>query len=204
MKSFLFCFIFISTITFSQTKQHIQPYVAKETRQVTAFDDLSIRKNIAAIVERDIVIYVENEKLWLAKLNVDKWNIMLLSDQFNAEKELKIEEIDIDGTGSNELVIYWEFMGKQDLLNVIVKGIQIWNIDEQLCYLDEYTTCLEERYFKDADLHIYAGCERKIELTNNIVTISAFACDMELNFEILPETKYSGKYQFKNGKFELL
>ncbi len=184
-------------------EQQILPQKAKEIKQVNTFDDLTIRKNIAAIEDRDIIIYVENGNLWLAKLTSEGWLQMLLSDKFNSDKELKVAEIELDGKGSKELLIYWNFLGKMDNINLLLKGIQIWNIDEQICYLDEYTTIFEERYMKTTDSHYYAGCERDIKFENDLLNITSFDCDMDLSLDILPETIYVGKYEFKNGKFML-
>lgn len=193
---------FFSLNNISAQAQYIQPYKAKEINKVNAFNDLAITKNIAAIEDRDIIFYVENNRLWLAKLITSGWLQILLSEKYNSDKELKIEEFDIDEKGSKELIIYWDYLGKIENVNVMLKGIQIWNIDEQVCYLDEFTTAFEERYMKTTESHYYAGCERKIKLENGLLNISAFDCDIDLSFDILPEISLAGKFKFLNGRFE--
>lgn len=203
MKSIFFLLTLLMFLNnlFSQ-EQQILPQKSKEIKHVNTFDDSASRKKIAAMEDRDIIIYTENGKLWLAKLTPDGWLQMLLSESYNSDKELSIEEFEIDGKGTKEIVINWNFLGKINNINAILKGVQIWNIDEQICYLNEYTVCLEERYAKNTDSHYYAGCERQIYFENNMLNITAFDCDIDLSFDILPDVIYLGKYEFVNGKFE--
>jgi hypothetical protein len=199
----LLSILFVGKIAGAQNS--IEPFKAKEVETYTSFGELPIQKKLAALDERDVFIYLSNDnKIWLAELMGSQWTAFVISEKFTSEKEYKIEEYDFDGMGKNELVLYWDFIGKQDFLNIMLKGIQIWNTNEQFCYLDEYTICFEERYVKTTDSHYYAGCERKINLQGNTVEITPFECDLELGFEVLPEKIYSGTFTFNNGRFEAL
>jgi hypothetical protein len=92
-------------------------------------------------------------------------------------------------------------MGKVEFLNVIFKGVQVWNVDEAICYLDEFSIALEERYVRDSDIHYYAGCERKIEVNADVLEIESFRCDYDLGVEVIPEQLFSGVFYFSEGKY---
>jgi hypothetical protein len=196
----LLSILFVGKIAMAQN--FIEPFKATAVKTYLSFGELPMQKKLAALEDRDVFIYLSNDnKIWLAELIGSQWNAFVISEKFTSEKEYKIEQYDFDGLGKKELVLYWDFIGKQDFLNIMLKGVQIWNTNEQLCYLDEYTVCFEERYVKATDSHYYGGCERNINLQGNMLEITPFECDLELGFEILPEKIYSGKFTFNNDKF---
>jgi hypothetical protein len=182
----------------------IEPYRAKATAQYHQFSQIPVQKILDVIDARDIVVYqAPDQKIWLAQLKAGQWETFTLLEDFTTETSLSIiDQQQIDGTGNDEIIVKWEYMGKRDFLNVILKGIQIWNTDSAICYLDEYTATLEERYLRESDLQYYAGCERNITVKGKKLNITPFRCDYDLGIEILPEKIYTGSFYFSDGKYK--
>jgi hypothetical protein len=202
MKEFLTVLFFAAAQVLSAQHNIIESYKAKEIKHYTKFSELPLQKQLFAIESRDIIIFLAHDnKIWLAAMKAGQWTAFMLMDNFTKETELKVEEQQVDGTGNKELIIRWDYMGKVEFLNVIFKGIQIWNTDDAVCYLDEFTVLLEERYARESDLHFYAGCERKIEINFDTLIIETFKCDYDLGIEVLPENLYTGTFYFSEGNY---
>lgn len=198
--AFLILFFFSSTLLAQQNT--IETTLPKSKIKIASYAELPIKKKLAAIADKDILIFLgQDQTIWLAKMKAGTWEAFQIAEKFTTERIVHVEEKNIDNKGNFEILIDWEFMGKQDFLNVIVKGIQIWNIDEQIAYLDEIYLAHEERYNPDTGIHYYGGCIRQIQHQNFQLSISPFECNLELGYEVLPENIISGSFQFYNGKF---
>jgi len=200
--SFSFFILFAAQL-FAQTET-IEPRAPREIKYYAQFHELPIQTKLAALDERDLIIFLGTDNnIWLAQLKARQWQAIFLLDDFTTETELTVDEQQVDGSGNKEVVVRWDYMGKVEFLNVIFKGVQVWNTDSAICYLDEFTVAFEERYARESDLHFYAGCERKIEVNADMLEIAPYKCDYDLGIEIMPGKIYKGTFYFSEGRYHL-
>jgi hypothetical protein len=202
---YLFCILTALYINKSFCQNNsIEPRAPLNIKYYAQYQELPIQQKLAAVQERDIVIYLDtNNNIWLAQLKAGQWQAIFLLDDFTTETELTVDEQQVDGSGNKEVMVRWDYMGKVEFLNVIFKGVQVWNTDSAICYLDEFTIALEERFARESDVHYYAGCERKIEVNADMLEISPYICDYDMGIEIMPEKIYKGTFYFSEGRYRL-
>ncbi len=163
---------------------------------------IAVNKTLYTDSIKNIEIFLgTDEKIWLCKKRDTGYVHLLLSEKFTKETLLKITETDLNEDGFPELLIHWDFLGKIEFLNVMVKGIWIWDWKNEVCFLDELTHVYEERFVRDQGIQFYAGCEREILLVGKKLTVSEFVCDVSLGFEALAEENISGDFVFDGKQF---
>jgi len=146
-------------------------------------------------------VYIEHE--WKTFILIEE-----LADQFSYDDE----QIQLNGTGSCELVIRWRNSMYGSGGGSVIEGVQIWDLDNGINIFNEIVSCSDESFGRHESPSYLIECQKKIEITNNTLIISEKSCDIEWSeTEDIPDptencelTAYdAGTYVFRNGKLEL-
>lgn len=201
MRYVIFFFLYMRYVSVLHS-QDIEVYQAREIKSYATYSQLPIKKIFASIDSRDIIFYLAADNMiWVATWRDTSWLSWPVIEKYTTDTELNIQQYQIDNHGSEEVIVWWEYIGKIEFLDVVFKGVQIWNVDDAICYLDEITVALEQRFLHESDLHYYAGCERKIIVKGNELKITPFECDYDLGIELIDAPIHHGIFCFSGGRY---
>ena len=173
--------------------------IAQESDKSSCSDTSRYRLNINSDSYSELEIKVRGE-----------WKTFQLPEDFFSFSHYECQEIELNGTGSKELVLRWETSTRGTDYGSNIGGIQIWNLDNGTKLLDEINYCSEECMGKSEPSYFIA-CQKKIQIIDNAIIVHRKSCNAEWSeVDNVPDpTSYcslstleEGTYYFENGNLK--
>jgi len=178
-----------------------------ETTVSNEIDSLKfVRSNIHDTIIKDC-LYLTDNLNFILKKNKKIYSISTTSsDIYNADAIEKIEKVQLDKHGLQEIVIYWRDGSGHDGQFVETKGIQIWNFDKLQCIFDASTLSDIQNAQQDSNGTVTgnsSSCRQQISIKNNKLVIEKGNCFVGIGTDTISKIDFLpvGRYKYRNNNW---
>lgn len=107
------------------------------------------------------------------QIKVDgKWASFSIMDETPDMFEYRCEEVELNGSGSKELVLFWKNATYGSGGGFAFKGIKIWNLDNGIVLFNEIYSCSEESFGRHGSERFLIEYRKNIEVSELSITVN--------------------------------